>query len=335
MKRWIYIVLLPLLVACESEITYSGKETDPGLVVEALPQAGSDSLVCYVNRSHFIVDASKTSPEELQNVTIDLSVSSGVCRIVSDSVAGFLHYLKLSKPLPAGDTIRIMVSHPDYPIATAEEFILPKLEPTIETMAKDTDRSGFMEYRMAVTLPDYPYADILVGIHNSAYITRTRIGPHYDKESKTYIGMDTVVTKLLGQGVYSKDELFALSENRYNLYYGAHYSTEKGYLFFHTGYPAGRKTQFTLCTGVRSKMESQDVTVTWVVDSVVVDFEVRSETYNLYCRSMQDYIDQQNEFSYASGMSVEEPLLVYSNVQNGYGILASLTHTKIVIKDNE
>lgn len=335
MKRWIYILLLPLFVACESEIHYSGKETEPGLVIEALPLAGSDTLECYINRSYFILDASKTSPEELKDVYIDLSVSSGVCRIVSDSVAGLLHHLKLSNPLPAGDTLRLVVSHPDYPTIAAEEFILPHFEPTIEKIEKDTDRSGMREYHLSVALPDYPYPDVLVGILSIAHITQTRIGPHWDKESQTYIGKDTTVTKLQGKGVYSKDYLFALSNNRYNTYYAAHYSTEEGYLFFYTGYPAGRKTQFALCTGTKSKWERDDITVTWVVDSIVVDFEVRSEAYNLYYRSMEDYVEQQKEFSYASGMSLEEPLLVYSNVKNGYGILASLTHTKIVIKDKE
>ena len=327
-------MLLPLLVACEREISYSGKETSPSLVIEALPQSGSDVLVCYVNRSHYLLDASETSPDELNNVAIDLNVSSGVCAIVTDSVSGFLHHLKLSNPLPAGDTLRLTVSHPDYPIATAQEFILPAFVPTIEAVVKDTDRFGCMEYRLSAVLPDYPYPDIMVGIHSTAHLTGTTIKPHFDSASLTNIGMDTVVNKIQIKAVYSKDELFALSENRYILSYDAHYSTEEGYLFFRTGYPTGRTTQFTLCTGAPSEYKSKDVTVTFKVDSMVVDFEVRSETYNLYCRSMQDYTDQQNEFSYALGMSLEEPLLVYSNVENGYGILASKTHTKIVIKDN-
>ena len=97
MKRCIDILLIPLLVACESEIHYSGKETNPGLVLEARPLAGSDTMVCYINRSHFIVDGSKTSPEELKDLSIDLSVSSGVCRIISDSDA---HYLPdISEPV--------------------------------------------------------------------------------------------------------------------------------------------------------------------------------------------------------------------------------------------
>lgn len=334
MKRWIYILLIPLLVACESEIHYSGKETNPGLVLEALPLAGSDTLVCYINRSHFIVDGSKTSPEELKDLSIDLSVSSGVCRIISDSVAGFIHHLKLSNPLPAGDTLRIAVSHPNYPTAVAEEFILPHFEPKIETIVKDTDIDGRMEYRLSVALPDYPYPDILVGILSTVHITQTYIGPHWDKESQTSI-IDTVVTKLRGKGIYSKDEIFALPENRYNTYYGAHYSTEEGYLYLQTGYPAGRKTQFTLCTGVRSKYKTKNAIFTWVIDSIVVDYEVHSETYTLFRSSMEEYISQRTSFNYASGMSLEEPLLVYNNVKNGYGILASLTHTKIVIKDKE
>ena len=197
MKRWIYILLIPLLVACESEIHYSGKETNPGLVLEALPLAGSDTLVCYINRSHFIVDGSKTSPEELKDLSIDLSVSSGVCRIISDSVAGFIHHLKLSNPLPAGDTLRIAVSHPNYPTAVAEEFILPHFEPKIETIVKDTDIDGRMEYRLSVALPDYPYPDILVGILSTVHITQTYIGPHWDKESQTSAKASTPRMKFL------------------------------------------------------------------------------------------------------------------------------------------
>lgn len=320
MKRLCYIgILLMLLAGCESEISYTGKETATGLVIEALPQAGNKRLACYVNRSHFILDNSKTDPAALSNVRIDLSVSSGVCSIVKDSVSGYWHYLTLSNPIPAGDTMRIAVSHPDYPTATAEEFILPKLIPTIESLKKDTDRSGLMEYHMTLALPDYPFADQLVGIRSIAYITRTQ---------------DTVKTPLYGQGIYSNDELFALSANRYNLYYGAHYSTDEGYLFFRTTYPKGKRTNLTLCTGAKSKVQSDDTQTTFTVDSVIVDFEVRSETYNRYYETMKDYIGQRNEFAgYATGMTLEEPISVYSNIRNGYGIFASKTHTTFIIKD--
>lgn len=320
MKRLIYIFfLLPLLVSCESEISYSGKETAPVLVLEAMPQSGTKRLVCYINSSHSIVDNSKTNPETLKNVLIELSLSSGECRIVKDSISNYWHYLTLANPIPAGDTMRITVSHPDYPTITAKEFILPKLVPTIESLKKDTDRNGLMEYHLSLLMPDYPYADQLVGVNSVAYITRTQ---------------DTTKTKLYGRGVYSKDELFALSENRINLYYDAHYSNDEGYLFFRTNYPSGKRTDITLCTGAKSTIKSGDITYTYTVDSLILDFEVRSATYNYYYESMKDYVRQQGEFSgFASGMSLEEPLIVYSNVKNGYGIFASKTHTMFIIKD--
>ena len=160
MKRLIYIFfLLPLLVSCESEISYSGKETAPVLVLEAMPQSGTKRLVCYINSSHSIVDNSKTNPETLKNVLIQLSLSTGECRIVKDSISNYWHYLTLANPIPAGDTMRITVSHPDYPTITAKEFILPKLVPTIESLKKDTDRNGLMEYHLSLLMPDYPYAE--------------------------------------------------------------------------------------------------------------------------------------------------------------------------------
>ena len=127
MKRYLYIVLFffLLLVSCEQELRYTGDESEPVLVLEALPQAGSDSLTCYINRSRFFLDNTKTDPASLAKLSIELTTSSGACRIVRDSVVDFVHHLTLSAPLPAGDTLHLTVSHPDFPTIEAAEYIVP------------------------------------------------------------------------------------------------------------------------------------------------------------------------------------------------------------------
>jgi len=61
----------------------------------------------------------------------------------------------------------------------------------------------------------------------------------------------------------------------------------------------------------------------------VLSLEARSATYTTYYASLRSYMNQNSD---GSGMSVEEPVSVYTNVTNGYGVLASKTNSKIIIK---
>lgn len=294
-----------LLVSCEQELRYTGDESEPVLVLEALPQAGSDSLTCYINRSRFFLDNTKTDPASLAKLSIELTTSSGACRIVRDSVVDFVHHLTLSAPLPAGDTLHLTVSHPDFPTIEAAEYIVPACEPTFESVTRDTTGG----YHVTLRLPEYAYKNGRIGINGTLYTTWTR---------------DTVSRPLIQTRVQSKDQIFSSLNSFFLLYQSYMAYADKGErLFFYSDYtPDTRVHLFFECPADSEKL-------TFHLDSIVLDIEARSATYTRYYASLLAYMNQNSD---GSGMSIEEPVSVYTNISNGYGILAAKTNSQLIIK---
>ena len=309
MKRYLYIVLffLPLL-SCERELRYTGDQVEPVLVLEAQPQAGSQSLVCYINRSRFFLDTAKTDPASMAKVAITLTTSSGACRIVRDSVVDFVHHLTLSAPLPAGDTLHLTVSHPDYPTIEAAEYIVPACMPAIKSLKRDS--AG---YHLSMRLPDYPYKNGRIGIYGILYTTYT------------YTAQDSTISRpYTCMIVQSKDQIFSSLNSFFLLYQSYMAYADKGErLFFYSDYtPDTRVHLFFECPADSEKL-------TFHLDSILLDIEARSATYTRYYASLQAYINQNSD---GSGMSIEEPVSVYTNISNGYGILAAKTNSQLIIK---
>lgn len=297
------LFFLPLL-SCERELRYTGDQVEPVLVLEAQPHAGSDSLTCYINRSRFFLDNTKTDPASLAKLSIELTTSSGACRIVRDSVVDFVHHLTLSAPLPAGDTLHLTVSHPDFPTIEAAEYIVPACEPTFESVTRDT--TG---YHVTLRLPEYAYKNGRIGINGTLYTTWTR---------------DTVSRPLIQTRVQSKDQIFSSLNSFFLLYQSYMAYADKGErLFFYSDYtPDTRVHLFFECPADSEKL-------TFHLDSILLTLEARSATYSTYYASLSNYMNQNRD---GSGMSLEEPVSVYTNVTNGYGVLASRTNSKIIIK---
>lgn len=297
------LLCLPLF-SCEREIRYAGDEAEPVLVLEAMPQAGSDSLLCYINHSRFFLDNTPTDSASTTMVSINLTTSSGACRIVRDSVVGFVHHLTLSAPLPAGDTLHLTVSHPDYPTIDASEYIVPACEPVIESVTRDT--TGYM---VTMRLPEYTYKEGRIGINGTLYTTWTR-----DTVSRPYI--QTILS--------SKDEIFSSLNSFYLLYESYRAYTDKNErLFIYSDYTADTRVHLFFECPYDSKKQ------TFHLDSIVLDVEARSETYTRYYASLRAYMNQNSD---GSGMSLEEPVSVYTNITNGYGVLAGKTNYQIISK---
>ena len=307
MKRYLYIacLFLPLFVSCEKEIGYIGDQAEPVLVLEALPHAGSKTLVCYVSRSRFFLDSTRPDSASMAKVSIALRTSSGACSIVKDSVAGLMHHLTLSAPLPAGDTLHLTVSHPDLPTIEAAEYIVPACMPAFQSLKRDS--TG---YHLTMRLPDYPYKNGRIGINGVLYATMT--------------WEDTIQRPYTMSFIWSKDEIFAPLNSFYLLYesYMA-YAEKNERLFFQSDYPEDTHMHVWFdCPPDRG-------TKTYRLDSIVLSLEARSATYSTYYTSLRSYMNQNSD---GSGMSLEEPVSVYTNVTNGYGVLASKTYSKIIIK---
>ena len=341
MCRKIYIFLFALcLIACEREIPYNGEYQNAKMVIHAVVNSGEDSLTCYIGRSYFFLDTKPRNPEVLDSLAITLNGTSGNYAIIRDSVAGTEHHLRLARPIEAGDTLRLQVTHPTFGTATAQEVLPPDFIPqVVETVwEKGTDPRD-NNYRIRLRLPDYPLDDKIVQMKGTTYLTSTTIRPIFDKD-RVFVRWDTLVTPREATLMFTTDEMFALY-NRYS-------QERRGYsslaLSFATDYPSGKEFELTFTLGASYEKwwgeEPYRYYQTYTLDSCYMTFDLTSNAYDLYYNSMVAYMglneSTQREFDlgqiFTEMLGQEEPMPVYCNIENGFGILASKTRTKIKIK---
>ena len=341
MCRKIYIFLFALcLIACEREIPYNGEYQNAKMVIHAVVNSGEDSLTCYIGRSYFFLDTKPRNPEVLDSLTITLNGTSGNYAIIRDSVAGIAHHLRLARPIEAGDTLRLQVTHPTFGTATAQEELPPDFIPqVVETVWEKGPEPRDNNYRIRLRLPDYPLDDKIVQMKGTTYLTSTTIRPIFDKD-RVFVRWDTLVTPREATLMFTTDEMFALY-NRYS-------QERRGYsslaLSFATDYPSGKEFEltFTLVAPYEKWWGEEPYRYyqTYTLDSCDMTFDLTSDAYDLYYNSMVAYMglndSQQREFDlgqiFTEMLGQEEPMPVYCNIENGFGILASKTRTKIKIK---
>lgn len=350
-RHLIYNILcLLLLTACEHEIPYNGEYQDGKLLVEAFTCAGEDSLVCCIGRTYFILDDKPSTPEVLDGLHISLEGESGAYDIISDSTDGRQHFIRLSRPVQAGEELKLTVSHPQFGTATAKETPMPDLVPESFSYERKVTTQGWDNHIVKIQLPGYPL-ETVIGLSARLYMTQTVIRPLYDA-NLTHTGWDTIVRSLVYTGpLLSYDPVFANMENGYMEGQGYYASSKKGgLLLMCSDYPSGKQIELYMRTVSDSSYPS-GVSTTFRLDSFLLGFEMKSEAYNLYQASMEQYLrthrytnrdeekdedqdEERNENwgSMFSSMGIEETVSVYNNVENGYGVFISKTKTKIRIR---
>lgn len=321
MKRILYIFcLLLLFTACEQEIEYKGEQSEPKLVIQAEMGEGDTLIACYVARSRFFLESSQSyyfpgmslAIDTLRNVTLTMESTSPSVTVLSEKQVGNVHYLSLATPLQVGDRVKLTASHPELGTAEAEALIVPSLQGEVLQIDSSDVRNGC---GLKLRLHDYPLTDVVLGVQTFLYATE-----RYEDESST---------ELWFSSVSSNDEMFAFLHNAYSSDWGFY---ANGILLFPSNYEEGRVLDLKIRT--RDIYDSKRVTV----DSVVVVLSAMSEDYYLYYRSMSKYIgmDTTDDTDLGSMMGsvlgVEEPVTVYTNVNNGYGIIAGKSKYVITCK---
>ena len=349
-RHLIYNILcLLLLTACEHEIPYNGEYQDGKLLVEAFTCAGEDSLVCCIGRTYFILDDKPYRPEVLGGLAISLEGASGPYDIISDSTDGRQHYMKLSRPVQAGEELRLTVSHPDLGTAIARETPMPEFIPAPRSYRLERATNGMDYYIVTLQLPDYS-DQTEIGWLCQYNITRTAIIPKYDAGHTTQIGWDTIVSPWQQSPLCSFDPLFANMGNEYYETLGYYSKSVYTPLWMRSDYPAGKQLDLFIFVP-HSTSYPNGASITYRVDSFQLEMEVKSEAYILYQASMEQYLrthrytdrdEEKNEDkdkernenwgTMFSSMGIEETVSVYNNVENGYGVFISKTKTKIRIR---
>lgn len=342
MKRYIRYILfawLPFLVACEREIPYTGEYQDPKLVIETQLCAGEDSLICYITRSYFFLDRKPAKPEALENVSLQIDGTSGAYTILRDSIAGCAHHIRLSRSLLAGDTVTVSASHPQFGTASAQECLLPDYTPEVVSVVWEKDSADYEKNLLHVKLrmPDSAYPDKIISMESRMYITTTSIYARYDT-AHVFQRFDTIVAHHYTTYLASADELFA-DLNRYSKIRQVYMGNPE--LLFEAEQAKSKEVEFPLYIGSKYDFHPSDNAYrTYHIDSCKMTFTAASDTYDLYQSSMKVYWNmndrQEEEYDLGAMLSnmigIEEPAAIYSNVENGYGIVMSKTKTTIRVK---
>ena len=326
------------MMACEREIPYIGEYQDPKLVVQAGVCAGYNTLTCFIGRSYFFLDRQPMTAEVLDSLNITLNGTRGVYPIVKDSIAGRLHFLTLSRPIEAGDTLQLTVDHPRFGTAHAQEIVPPDFIPTSIAYEEQELTTKTRMHVVTMRLPDYPI-NTTVGIAGTLYMTVTNIYQQLDTLTHTYYVWDTVIHPSTSTVLLSFDPIFANSSNQYSEEEGYRSNGSGGALYFYSDYPSDRQLQVYM-RSIADRTYSNGSSRTVRTDSLILEFGMASDTYVLYYASMRAYMGYQDNKD--AGMDIgtlftdmigtEEPISIYSNVENGFGILMSKTKTRIRVK---
>lgn len=346
MKRLISIlpILLLVLISCEREITYHGEYDDPKLVVQAILYAGEDSIDCFVDRSYFFLDKKPNTKKPLPNVTIQIkSASNPSLRLVRLRPVGACYRLYLSEPLQTNDTIRLTVTHPEYGTATAEEVIVPRFKVQLKSSVWDTKKC---ECRAVFDFPDSPNLSNPLSV--TAYVKLNKVMISTETKNGVQTSCDTSYTTGLYNMIESIHPVFALNKD----YYDASTKKYRNFSLAIDGHYTSAKDvelivridnlyDTTVVKEYWSIGKKQTTYYTYTVDTCEFIFGLTGPTHEIYMRSMNAYFGYTDEsyddmdigviFEDLFGM--EEPVPIYTNIENGYGLLVSKSRDVITITD--
>ena len=345
MKRLLSIlpILLLVLISCEREITYHGEYDDPKLVVQAILYAGEDSIDCFVDRSYFFLDDKPNTKEPLPNVTIQIkSASNPSLRLVRDSIVGACYRLYLSEPLQTNDTIRLSVTHPEYGTATAEEVIVPRFKVQLKSSVWDTKKG---ECRAVFDLPDSP--NLSNSLNVTAIVRWTKVYIYTETKNGVQTKCDTSYSNSFYSKFESNHPIFASTQNSYDASKKRYYGTT---LYFTGDYTSAKDVEIIMPINLSYDTTyvynySNGVTnyeyTTYTVDTCVCTFSVTGQTFDTYMKSMRAYMGYTDEsyddmdigVIFGDLFGMEEPVPVYTNIENGFGLVASKSRDVITITD--
>lgn len=326
MKRTIYIVfvILVVLTSCERQITYNGEVTEPKLVIQTEMQAGRKEINCSVSHSAFFLDQPKSHlwiPSK--GLILMVERENGETVTMVDT---FLHkpndrfLVRLATPLQAGERVFIQASHPDYPTAFAADTIVPMPEFTISECVWDSVKKVC---RVSLRFGDNADFHGILGIKGLFVYKEKRQGNqnYGEYRSKRIVSMDNI---FLGLG-----NSFS-SEEGYNTF---------GELFCMADNARNKEVKVALpptvhVIGGRVKFQPDSVQITVLAHSTV-SYLFKKSLYSYFDATGVDEANVGEFFSDIIG--TEEVVQLYSNVENGYGVVAGTTQKmqKIIFKAQE
>ncbi len=295
----VLVVLLCGMASCVKDVEFNGEQSDPILVVNGVQQAGKTANL-YIEKSWFFLNSEIDL--RVKDVEVDLYVNGSFKESlqVRDSITDYaFSYCEGQYELCEGDRLRFEVRSSEFETAYAE-LTLP-VSPTVigfDTVSVDLDY-GTIEF--AVEIDDPAGADFYSLYFYNAIETEYSIYSFYSS--------DPVFTEPLDMGA---DDLMGESSD----YYGGGL-----YNVFSDTYFDGRT--YT----VNFTYYAWDIEF---LEPFVIEMSRVNESLYKYQKTSKKY--QENDPNGIVGMFAE-PVQVYTNVENGVGIVSGQSKPVVMTID--
>lgn len=327
MKRLVLYIIGLLLVctSCERRIEYNGEIAQPRLVMQAEVGEGDTIVRVYVSRSRFFLERGYDLPDDylMPDALTELQREGGEWQAMKWSPADKAFVLKVS-PLQVGETIRVRVSHPDYTSIAAEQKVVYK--PLCWVLFYNGQENTLMynKGRRYIELNMLPQNYILTDDVTLGFSVTCQ----YSLKRKTR----SDIMHYTSTSLQSFDAIFASADNMYSSEVGFNSRFE---LFLMPGYPNAKLTELRIPLSGPANWEDYELTV----EELNIRFSAHSEDSYLYRKSMYAAFESGRGDGPDIGavmndmLGSEEPVQIYTNIANGYGIFAACSRYSIDLKN--
>ena len=313
------MILLAGLSACEKEILYTDIEPEPLLVINGIQHVGEPAYLC-VEKSSFYTDVE--TDFRVKDVHADLYVN-GVFKEtlqVRDSIIMETYYI------PSNNGYGEEVERPKFAFNYCEgTYILQEGdELRFEVSSSEFEKTAVAETNMPTPPNVVSFDTVSITLNNDGYGGQTI---HFSLVIDDPAGKDyyNLFPQYGLEGFTSTDPVFADFMNIVHvedLFGGGNYYANGPYNMFNDAYFDGK--QYTVSLEMSVYMDSYSFFEPYVL-------EVTKADYNLY-QFKKTYAAQQFNDNGLMGLFTE-PTQVYSNVQNGVGMVCSQSQPVIMTID--
>ena len=328
MKRLVLYIIGLLLVctSCERRIEYNGEIAQPRLVMQAEVGEGDTIVRVYVSRSRFFLESGSDLPDDylMPDAQTELQRGEGEWQAMQWSPADKAFVLKVS-PLQVGETIRVRASHPDYTSIAAEQKVVYKPLCWVQFYNGQENTLMYNKHKRYIELNMLLQNYILTDDVTLGFCVTCQ----YSLIRNTFPPDIKLITSSYLQ---SFDEIFASADNMYSSEVGFNSRFE---LFLMPGYPNAKLTELRIPLFGPANWEDYELSV----KELNIRFSAHNEDSYLYRKSMYAAFEtgRGDEPDIGAVMNdmlgSEEPVQIYTNIANGYGIFAACSRYSIDLKN--
>lgn len=292
----ILFLLMLLSISCEKEITIDLKQHSPSICINCIIEAGADSILIEISKTQSIDNSEEFSL--IDNATIQLKEDGKLLSGISYQGKGL--YLTNHRPVE-GKEYSITVNVPDYQPLSAKTVVpyYPKANVAFvnDTVEDKMWPNGFrIVPKFNVRLNDLPDNNYYWIILAKIYMQGNNIRGNFNTTYKTdYLGFDDF--------------------NRY-------YVQDNSYPF--TNYEYIGILRLT-DTDFKNKSIEFSISALNSGDLYVISFDKHFDRY--YKTSIKQFLIYEYD-----ELPVFEPIQIYSNIKNGFGIFGAMAIFKYSVK---